>query len=315
MKNISFFCAFWLATQLALAQKITIEQPLRFLALGDSYTIGQNVPETQRWPQQLFDSLAARGMATEKLRIVARTGWRTDDLANAIAADYPADNYNLVSLLIGVNDQFQGKTLQSYRTNFEELLKTAMALAGGKPERVIVLSIPDYAYTPFGQSYKPEKITAEIAAFNQANRQITAEYGIRYYNITPISQKGLDEPSLVATDNLHPSGLMYAEWVNLILPDFFDQVVTALPDGEHRQQWHIYPNPLSKGGSFSCWFPPNRPPFPYTLKWFDASGKLVYEQLITEQNALLSPLLTSGVFWVRLYSANTYWGSRQIIIK
>ncbi|MBN2350478.1 MAG: hypothetical protein JXJ22_16700, partial [Bacteroidales bacterium] len=130
------------------SQELTITEPVRFLALGDSYTIGASVSPSVRWPKQLFDSLTARGYQTESFEIIAQTGWRTDDLEQAIEYANLTENYNLVSLLIGVNNQYQGYSVDTYKPGFEDLLKKAVALAGGKTTRVFVLSIPDYAYTP-----------------------------------------------------------------------------------------------------------------------------------------------------------------------
>lgn len=218
MKNtfvILFVCLLQTPLTFLNAQSLQIEEPLRFLALGDSYTIGQSVDPTDRWPQQLYDSLGARGYQLDSLQIIARTGWRTDNLKRGMADAQLDSNYNLVSLLIGVNNQFQGGSAIGYRPGFEELLLTAIDLAGGKRERVFVLSIPDYAYTPFGMGFSD--VSADIDSFNAVNEQISRQYGIAYYNITPISREGLNDPTLVAMDGLHPSGKMYRQWVELIL--------------------------------------------------------------------------------------------------
>jgi lysophospholipase L1-like esterase len=188
----------------------------RFLALGDSYTIGESVSEEDRWPVQLVRKLNANGFAFEEPRIIATTGWRTDDLRRAVEAANPAKNYDLVSLLIGVNNQYQGKSVNVYKQEFEELLKMAIALAGGGADKVFVVSIPDYGFTPFGKE-KQLTISKELDEFNAINKSITAKYGIQYFNITDVSRRGLAEPDLVASDGLHPSGKMYSEWVDLII--------------------------------------------------------------------------------------------------
>lgn len=198
------------------AQNLRIDQPVRFLALGDSYTIGQSVAVQDRWPQQLYDSLAARGYQMDSLEIIAQTGWRTDNLTGAMAAAQLDSNYTLVSLLIGVNNQYQGGSAAGYELPFELLLQAAIGLAGGDKERVFVLSIPDYGYTPFGQN-NTAQISMGINSFNAVNKQIAQQYGVPYFDITPISRQGLTDPSLVASDGLHPSGKMYREWVRLIL--------------------------------------------------------------------------------------------------
>jgi lysophospholipase L1-like esterase len=213
----------------AMAQKITIEDNVRFLALGDSYTIGESVTADSRWPVLLVDSLHHHGINSSEPAIIATTGWRTDELKRAIDKAKIKGTFSLVSLLIGVNNYYQGKTVEAYGPEFEELLKTAIKLADGKKDHVFVLSIPDYGYTPFGQD-KREQITKGVDAFNHVNRSITEKLGVRYFDITPISRKGLAEPDLVASDGLHPSGKMYAQWVQLILRD-----ATLVPEPEEEK--------------------------------------------------------------------------------
>ena len=209
------------------SQDKTLTEPVKFLALGDSYTIGESVEESERWPVQLQNSLVEMGYETEELKIIARTGWRTDDLERAIEADNPSEDYNLVSLLIGVNDQYQGRNTEWYRPRFTSLLGTAIELAGGNKNAVFVVSIPDYAYTPFGQRANPSRITSEIDEFNEINRLVSDSMGIRYFNITPISREGLAKTHYVADDGLHPSGEMYAEWVKLILHGLLSEDIST----------------------------------------------------------------------------------------
>ena len=189
----------------------------RYLALGDSYTIGESVTEKERWPVQLADALRKNGWNIESPRIIATTGWRTDNLQNAIRIAKLQPEYDLVSLLIGVNNQYQGKPIEQFKKEFEELVKTAIELAQGHADRVFIVSIPDYGFTPFGQS-KQEKISKELDAYNDTSRQIADRYAIRYIYITDITRKGLEDPSLVASDGLHPSGKAYAKFVERILP-------------------------------------------------------------------------------------------------
>ena len=189
-----------------------------YLALGDSYTIGQSVATSDRFPVQLAAALEEEGFELAEPKIIAHTGWTTTNLLNALDSEQPANTYDLVTLLIGVNNQYQGKALSQYKTEFTTLLNRAISYAQGNKDRVIVVSIPDYGYTPFRQRNQ-EKISAELDEFNAANKEITEAAGIAYINITPISRRGLDEPDLVASDNLHPSGKQYAEWVELILPE------------------------------------------------------------------------------------------------
>jgi lysophospholipase L1-like esterase len=191
-------------------------QPKKFLALGDSYTIGEAVDEGERWPVQLVRALNEESEVFALPQIIATTGWRTDDLKKAILEVDPPKDHDLVSLLIGVNNQYQGRSAKDYAPEFEELLKMAIAFAGGDKSKVIVLSIPDYGYTAFGKE-KKETISKELNEFNAINRRISRKYGVRYINITDISRRGLEEPELVASDGLHPSGKMYSEWVTRIV--------------------------------------------------------------------------------------------------
>jgi lysophospholipase L1-like esterase len=197
-------------------QSLPETRPVKFLALGDSYTIGESVAEDQRWPHQLVKALAGKGYQCEKPFILATTGWRTDDLAKAIDRKNIPKNFDLVSLLIGVNDQYQGRTAKVYATAFEPLLKIAIRFADNDPSKVIVISIPDYGFTPFGKNNQ-KKITLEIDSFNAANKSISQKWKVRYINITDISRKAIEDPQLIAADGLHPSGKMYALWVKNIL--------------------------------------------------------------------------------------------------
>ena len=188
----------------------------KYLALGDSYTIGESVPEPERWPNQLVDSLRRHGKEFANPEIIATTGWRTDDLKKAVKAARLKNEYGLVSLLIGVNNQYQARPADQYAVEFEDLLKTAIQLAGGKKENVFVVSIPDYGFTTFGKP-KQAAIGMAINEFNAINKKITDAHGINYINITDISRHGLEQPDLVAADGLHPSGKMYSLWVERIV--------------------------------------------------------------------------------------------------
>jgi lysophospholipase L1-like esterase len=200
------------------AQKFSNSVATKFLALGDSYTIGESVPESERWPEQLANALREKGKKIEKPKIIAVTGWRTDQLKNAIIEADLKNEYGLVSLLIGVNNQYQKKSAESYRPEFQELLDMAVMLAGGKKENVFVVSIPDYGYTPFGKPNQPT-ISRAIDEFNEVNRSTTGKKGIKYINITDLTREGLGRPEYVAGDGLHPSGKMYSRWVvERILP-------------------------------------------------------------------------------------------------
>jgi len=195
---------------LAISMNVFSQTETKFLALGDSYTIGESVSEDERWPNQLADKLKI-----DRPKIIATTGWRTDDLKGAINSANLHDDYDLVSLLIGVNNQYQGKSSTQYEIEFEDLLKTAIQLAKGKSKNVFVVSIPDYGFTPFGKA-KQETISLQLDEFNKINQRITEKYKIKYFSITEISRKGLEDPALVAADGLHPSGKMYTQWVEVI---------------------------------------------------------------------------------------------------
>jgi len=189
---------------------------ITYLALGDSYTIGTSVTAQERWPDQLSASLADQhSIEVSDLDIIAVNGWTTGDLINGINAGVPLNDYDLVSLLIGVNNQYRGGTIRQYEAEFRQLLNTAISYAGGDKDKVFVVSIPDYAFTPSGGG--SQQITDELMEFNASGRRIATEAGIPFYNITPISQEGQDDPGLVAADNLHPSGKQYARWVDEVI--------------------------------------------------------------------------------------------------
>ncbi len=198
------------------------EKVYRFLALGDSYTIGASVEESERWPEQLAEELRNNGLPMDKPEIIAITGWTTNDLLSGIDARALKDTFDLVSLLIGVNNQYRGYDIKQQEKEFKELLEIAKAFAGGDSTRVFIVSIPDYGATPFGQSANPELIGKEIDEYNALNRSIASDYNIRYFDITPISREAKSDPDLVAKDGLHPSGKMYARWVQEIYPWVLD---------------------------------------------------------------------------------------------
>jgi lysophospholipase L1-like esterase len=189
----------------------------RFLALGDSYTVGEGVAEDERWPVQLAAMLRARGAQTDEPLIVAKTGWTTDELIQGIDNATPEGTFALVSLLIGVNNQFRGRAIEEYRTQFGELLARAIAFAGGKADHVIVLSIPDWGATPFAAGRDRLKIGREIDAFNAVNLDEALRAGAHYVDVTPSSRLALSDASLVASDGLHPSGKMYRVWAEAVL--------------------------------------------------------------------------------------------------
>lgn len=188
---------------------------LRFLALGDSYTIGEGVPEADRWPNQLAEALWRTGSPVEKPTIIARTGWTTDELSKAIDEADPQGSWDLVSLLIGVNNQYRGRDAEEYRQQFVSLLNRAITFAGNKPSKVVVVSIPDWGVTPFAEGRDRADTARKIDLFNVINREESQKAGVIYVDITPVSRQA--DPALIAGDGLHPSGKQYTEWVRLIV--------------------------------------------------------------------------------------------------
>ena len=188
----------------------------RFLALGDSYTIGECVEPAGRWPVQLA-ALLEKDRATAP-EIIAVTGWTTDDLMAAIAEARPRGPYALVSLLIGANDQYQGRPVEEYRPRFRALLAAAVGFAGGEASRVLVLSIPDWGVTPYADGRDRAMIAREIDGYNAAAAAEAARAGARWVDVTPISRLPDGDGTRLASDRLHPSGAQYAEWARAALP-------------------------------------------------------------------------------------------------
>jgi lysophospholipase L1-like esterase len=193
---------------------------LRYLALGDSYTIGEGVAESGRWPMQLARELRADGLPMPDPDIIARTGWTIGELDAAIEAAHPLPEYELVSVLIGVNNQYRGLGVDEYRGQFASLLERAAGLALWRRDRVLVLSIPDWGVTPFARRElrSAARIADEIDAYNRAAQEACAQRAIAFVDITAISRARGAEPEMLAEDGLHPSAAMYAEWTRLSLP-------------------------------------------------------------------------------------------------
>lgn len=183
-----------------------------YLALGDSYTYGQSVPRNHRFPVQVVSMLRSEGYGMAEAEIVATSGWTTADLLHALNSKSPFYVYDFVSLLIGVNNQYRGEPADKYKTEFKVLLKKAIYLAGNRPKRVFVLSIPDYSVTPFAGSFDRGKIAREIDSLNMINRQISESLNVIYLDVTEESRKAAKDLSLVATDGLHFSGKEYNIW-------------------------------------------------------------------------------------------------------
>lgn len=195
-----------------------------YLALGDSYTIGESVMENERWPVQLAEQLRVRNFKLAPPKIIAKTGWTTGDLLRGMDNELPVHReFDLVSILIGVNNQYQGKLITEYEEELRTIFRKAINHSKTKEKGVFAVSIPDYGYTPFGQS-RQEEISEEIDRFNEVFKRVASDFEVPFYNITPISREGLENPDLIASDNLHPSGLMYKYWVDKFVNDVADKL-------------------------------------------------------------------------------------------
>lgn len=192
---------------------------LRYLALGDSYTCGEKVAEGDRFPNLLSKRLRAKGFEMRSPQIIAHTGWTTADLAAALAQAGPQGPFDLVTLLVGVNNQYRGLSLEDYARDFAALTGQAVDLAGSDPSRVIAISIPDWGVMPYASSFDRALIAQKIDAFNAANKKAAIAQGVRYVNITPLTRKAAENPALAAPDGLHPSGKQYQLWLEILLPE------------------------------------------------------------------------------------------------
>ena len=193
-----------------------------YLALGDSYTMGESISKKHTWPKQLVDSLKKRNIFLSEPRIIAKTGWTTDELKKAIndsSLDYP---YDWVSLLIGVNNQYRGRDLDEFKLQFESLLFEAIAFSGNRKERVFVISIPDWGSMPFAKDRDPNKIAFEIDKYNKVIYEVCAFENIKFIDITPITRNIYSNPNWIAKDSLHPSKEQYSKWVEKIIPFFLN---------------------------------------------------------------------------------------------
>lgn len=187
-----------------------------YLALGDSYTIGEAVLLQQSFPYQVVQLLRKAGHNFQAPEIIAKTGWTTDELAAAMNGYQFLPKYDFATLLVGVNNQYRGRDLIEYKEQFEDLLKKALQLAGGNREHLVVVSIPDYGVTPFAKDSDREKIAKEVDFFNGVSRALSAQYKVPFIDITPGSREAATTPELVASDGLHPSAAAYAVWAEKI---------------------------------------------------------------------------------------------------
>ena len=198
-----------------------IERPMKYLALGDSYTIGEGVSEELRYPNQVIETLNKRGdREWTPAKIIAKTGWTVDELEAGIDAETLIDApYDLVTLLIGVNNQFRGRSVEEFKSDFENILLRAIGFSGGLQNHVVVLSIPDWGITPFAinRNTDQEKVALEIDAYNQVCREISEKYGVYYIDITEDYRAQGAQAEMLAEDGLHPSGLIYSQWTEKLI--------------------------------------------------------------------------------------------------
>jgi lysophospholipase L1-like esterase len=213
MKIIGSVVLLMLLNLSVMAQKKT----MNYLALGDSYTIGEAVPEEENFPNQLVQMFRKKGVDVAAPQIIAKTGWTTGELLNAMASAQFLAEYDLVTLLIGVNNQYRGLAPEDYAAEFEKLLKMGIKLAGGKASNVIVVSIPDWGATPFARERNRGEITEQINDFNLRNSRISSKHNVKYVDITEGSREAFINNELVAKDKLHPSGLEYKRWAEAVL--------------------------------------------------------------------------------------------------
>ena len=292
------------------AQSVVIEERVKMLALGDSYTIGQGVAESERWPVQFIKELnEQKNIVGDEPRIIATTGWRTDQLKSALLqANIEPGNVNLISLLIGVNNQYQGRTAQSFKPELEELISLALNLVNGDKTKLIVLSIPDYGYTPFGQSNQTS-ISLGIDAFNAVKKEVCEEKGILFMDITDISRLGLAQPDLVAGDRLHPSGKMYALWVARILQNenitYIQNPVLNLEEKKKKEEAFRYlaPNP------FQHYLQIKEDVGPFQLTIVDANGKKIFFDENTSSSPIDTRAWSNGLYFYQIQtSSETFFG-------
>lgn len=217
---------------LILSYTLSGQKNMTYLALGDSYTIGEGVPVFDNFPYQTVKLLRQKGLKIHAPEIVAKTGWTTDELIAGIENNYTLnEKYDLVTLLIGVNNQYRGRDIEEYKVQFNQLLNKAIKYAGGKKSNVIVLSIPDWGVTPFAEGKNMSKIASEIDKYNAAQEKITREAGVVFISITQGTREAKNDASLLAKDKLHPSGKEYQRWAQKI----YDHLTIQSNGGQSRK--------------------------------------------------------------------------------
>lgn len=207
----------WVIVLLSPLHSFSQKESLSFLALGDSYTIGTSETPENSWPMQLAKAMTKKGINLNSPTIIAGAGWTTDKLISEIESSNLNGEYDLVSLLIGVNNQYRGLDIEQFKVQFETLLDKSVSLAGNDTSKVFVLSIPDWGVMPFAGLRDKEKITREIGKYNAIIEKEVSDRKILYIEITKLSRQAIVDKTLIASDGLHPSKKMYKTWVKKIL--------------------------------------------------------------------------------------------------
>ncbi len=310
IKHIQYAVLMIMLSAPSIAQKVYVSQEVKLLALGDSYTIGQSVEVNERWPHQLIDRIRSLGYEADNPDYIATSGWTTRNLIQGIPSRLDTEkSYNLVSILIGVNNQYQGAPIDIYEPELRTIIDLALGVVNQDNSRVLMLSIPDYAYTPFGGGN--ESISREIDDYNGIKRKVAAEYQIAFVDITPISREGLLNPSLVASDGLHPSEEQYAKWVEAIIPrlrfetTLSDIAPVQLPDIPIS----VYPNPAESSVVIDTQEKISR------ISIFNATGSNVSDQMINTLPVEIDlSHLGPGLYILWLHHADDHRVSRRTLI-
>lgn len=201
------------------------QKSIRFLALGDSYTIGEKVPENESWPFQLTAYLNSEGYYVQKPEIIAVTGWRTDELKDSIVSqNYKPNSFDLVSLLIGVNNQYQKKPFKTFKTEFEDLLQTAISLSSNDEKGVFLVGIPDYSLSEFAKDKKLKRVSSQLKRYNRFIKKMSQRYGVAFYPLQKLSKPLHEDKAMLAEDMLHPSGKQYKVWVDSFKEKVAEQI-------------------------------------------------------------------------------------------
>lgn len=217
-----------LQSGISFGQKRIVKTPsdsLRYLALGDSYTAGYLVPKQQSLPYQLVRRLAANGFKTARPEVIAHNGWNTRQLLDTLSRKKPTGNFDIVTLFIGVNNQYRGYTLPDYESDMTQLVKDCVRYAGKNKAHVLIIGIPDWSITPFGADKNPQQMALEIADFNTINKKVSEKMGVKFIDMFSISRKMKEDPEAVASDKLHPTEKTYAIWADYIFQNMKSSLV------------------------------------------------------------------------------------------